>query len=144
MGHEDSDFFAFGAETELPLVNIAVSTVSFFIVAPALLAALCVYLHIYLHSLWDVLAKFPPRIGNDSLEERVYPTMLCTLALAIRRRLRRETGGGADRPGQGWRRLGLYRQGRRRRIGDVTRLDHRVRHPESHPASRPIRPDRRS
>ena len=90
MGHRDSDFFAFGAETELPLVGLAVPTVSFFIAAPTLTAALYVYLHIYLHGLWIALAKCPPRVGRDSLEERVYPTMLCTAALAIRRRLRRE------------------------------------------------------
>ncbi len=34
MGHRDSDFFAFGAETQLPLVNISAPTVSFFIAAP--------------------------------------------------------------------------------------------------------------
>ena len=97
MGHEDTDFFAFGAETELPLVSISVPTVSFFITAPALTAALYVYLHIYLHGLWIALAKCPPRIGEDPLEERVYPTMLCTAALAIRRRLRTET----DEPVEG-------------------------------------------
>ena len=35
-------------------------------------------------------------------------------------------GGGADRPGPGRRRLGLHRQGRRRRLGHVARPDHRV------------------
>ena len=97
MGHEDADFFAFGTETELPLVNVAVPTVTFFIVAPVLLAGLYVYFHIYLYSLWAALAKCPPRIGNDSLEERVYPAMLCTSALAIRRRLRSES----DKPVEG-------------------------------------------
>ena len=92
MGHKDSDFFAFGAETELPLVNISVPTVSFFIVAPALTAALYVYLHIYLHNLWVALARCPPRLGKDPLEVRAYPAMLCSAALAIRRRLRSETG----------------------------------------------------
>ena len=91
MGHKDSDFFAFAAETQLPLVNISVPTVSFFVAAPALTGALYVYLHIYMHNLWIALAKCPPRIGDDPLEGRVYPTMLCTAALAIRRQLRRET-----------------------------------------------------
>ena len=90
MGHRDSDFFAYGAETALPVINISVPTVSFFIAAPALTGALYVYFHIYLHNLWIALAKCPPRIGKDPLEERVYPTMLCTAALAIRRRLRQD------------------------------------------------------
>lgn len=97
MGHEDGDFFAFGAETELPLVSISVPTVSFFYLAPMLTAALYVYLHIYLQSLWFGLAKCPAKIGNDTLEERVYPMMLCTLALAIRRQLNCE----ADKPVEG-------------------------------------------
>ena len=99
MSHEDKDFFAFDAQTELPLVSISVSTVSFFIAAPALTAALYVYLHVYLHNLWISLAKCPPRIETDALEERVYPMMLCTAALTIRRLLRRET----DRPVDGLR-----------------------------------------
>ncbi len=92
MGHEDSDFFAFGAETELPLVNISVPTVSFFVSAPALTAALYVYLHIYLHGLWVALARCPARMDRGPLEERVYPTMLCTSALVLRRWVRRESG----------------------------------------------------
>ena len=92
MGHQDSDFFAFGAETELPLVNIAVPPVSFFVVAPALTAALYVYLHIYLQGLWIALAKCPARIDRGPLEESVYPTMLCTAALVVRRWVRHETG----------------------------------------------------
>ena len=99
MGHRDSDFFAFGAETELPLVGLSVPTVSFFIAAPTLTAALYVYLHIYLHGLWTALAHCPPRIGQRSrtLEEHAYPTMLCTAALVVRRWLRQET----DKPVEG-------------------------------------------
>ena len=96
MSHKDSDFFAFGAETELPLVSISVPTVSFFIAAPALMAALYVYLHFYLHGLWVALAKCSPRVGEEALEERIYPTMLGTSALAIRRRWRRETGNPVE------------------------------------------------
>lgn len=92
MGHQDSDFFAFGAKTELPLVNIAVPPVSFFVVAPALTAALYVYLHIYLQGLWIALAKCPARIDRGPLEESAYPTMLCTAALVVRRWVRHETG----------------------------------------------------
>ena len=91
MGHRDSDFFTFGADTLLPLVNITAPTVSFFIVAPALTAALYVYLHIYLDGLWVALAKCPARMDGSPVEERVYPTMLCTTALVIRRFVRRES-----------------------------------------------------
>ena len=88
MGHQDSDFFAFGAETQLPFLNISVQTSSFFIAAPVLMAALYVYLHIYLNTLWTALRKCPPQISGAPLEEHVYPAMLCTSALVLRRRLR--------------------------------------------------------
>jgi len=98
MGHEDTDFFAFGAETELPLVSISVPTVSFFIAAPTLTAALYVYLHIYLRGLWVALAKCPARLARGPLEERVYPTMLCTSALVVRRWMRHESGKPVEGP----------------------------------------------
>ena len=97
MGHRDSDFFAFGAETQLPLVNISAPTVSFFIAAPALTAAFYVYLHFYLDGLWVALAKCPARVDWSPVEEHVYPTMLCTAALVIRRFVRRE----ANKPVEG-------------------------------------------
>ncbi len=76
MGHEDSDFFAFGAKTDLPLVGISVPTVSFFVAAPALTTALYVYLHLYLDGLWVALAKCPARMDGGPVEERVYPAVL--------------------------------------------------------------------
>ena len=91
MGHRDSDFFAFGAETDLPLVNVSVSTVLFRIAAPELMTALYVYLHIYLYGHWVTIAKCPPKISDDSLDERAYPTMLCTSALVVRRLVCRDS-----------------------------------------------------
>lgn len=90
MGHRDSDFFAFGAETSLPLLNIAVPTEAFFIAAPVLAAALYIYLHIYLNGLWVALAKAPSVVGGDPLDERIYPSMIGTAALILRRWLRAE------------------------------------------------------
>ncbi|HSF94131.1 MAG TPA: hypothetical protein VLA52_03825 [Thermohalobaculum sp.] len=60
LGHEDADFFAFGAETKLPLVNVEIPVKAFFTFAPLLVAALYIYLHLYLISLWDALADAPP------------------------------------------------------------------------------------
>ena len=90
MGHKDSDFFAFGAETQLPLLNIAVPTEAFFIAAPVLAASLYIYLHIYLNDLWVALGDAPSSVGDEPLSMRIYPTMLGTSALILRRWLRRE------------------------------------------------------
>ena len=92
MGHDDGDFFSFGAKTQLPLVKIWISVppILFFMVAPVLTAGLYVYLHIYLHGLWVALSKCPPQIDGDPLQERVYPTMLCTSGVIIRTWTRRD------------------------------------------------------
>lgn len=88
LGHKDSDFFASGAETQLPLVNISVPTTSFFIAAPVFASSLYIYLHIYLGRLWTALAKAPARIDDDPLEEHIYPSIEGTSALILRRLLR--------------------------------------------------------
>jgi uncharacterized protein YjbI with pentapeptide repeats len=85
LSHKDSDFVAYGAETALPLVGISIPTTSFFVAAPVVTSALYIYLHIYLGGLWNVLAKCPGRIDDDPLEERAYPTLLCTFGLVLRR-----------------------------------------------------------
>ena len=90
MGHKDSDFFAFNATTQLPLINIVVPTPSFFIAAPVVTGGLYVYLHIYLIGLWYALAKAPTRISDEPLEKHVYPTLLCTSALVVRGWMRPE------------------------------------------------------
>lgn len=90
MGHKDSDFFAYGATTQLPVVNTKVPPTAFFIASPVLTAALYIYLHIYLNGLWVQLSKAPPRIGGGPLEERIYPSMLATSALILRGWLRRD------------------------------------------------------
>ncbi|MEM9961151.1 MAG: pentapeptide repeat-containing protein [Pseudomonadota bacterium] len=85
MAHKDSDFFARGVETDLPLVDIAVPTVAFFIAAPLLLAAVYAYLHLYLRTLWDALAAVEPQPGGTPLAEQIYPWLLTQSALSIRR-----------------------------------------------------------
>ena len=59
LGHQDADFFAYGAETQLPLVNVTIPVTYFFVFAPVLVAALYIYLHLYLMNLWDALAMAP-------------------------------------------------------------------------------------
>ena len=88
MSHKDSDFFAIDAVTQLPLINIAVPALSFFIAAPVITGAIYIYLHIYLIGLWYTLAKTPTRISDEPLEEHVYPALLCTSALVVRSWLR--------------------------------------------------------
>ncbi|MEM9140294.1 MAG: pentapeptide repeat-containing protein, partial [Pseudomonadota bacterium] len=96
MGHQDRDFFAFGAATTLPLVNIDVPPTSFFIAAPILTAALYCYLHVYLLSLWEALGRIPQEEGAEPLADRVYP-MLFTIAGLWFRSARRGDGCMAPR-----------------------------------------------
>ena len=84
MGHADKDFFAFGAETQLPLVGITVPTAAFFYAAPVLTAALYAYLHLYLINLWEALAEAPAQIDGAPLADKVFPTLLAHAALWYR------------------------------------------------------------
>lgn len=53
LGVKDADFFVPSRQTDLPLVNVAIPTASFFWTAPVLGAALYIYLHLFLIKLWD-------------------------------------------------------------------------------------------
>ncbi|MFQ8429907.1 pentapeptide repeat-containing protein [Amaricoccus sp. W119] len=53
LGVRDADFFVPSRQTDLPLVNVAIPTASFFWTAPVLGAALYIYLHLFLIKLWD-------------------------------------------------------------------------------------------
>jgi uncharacterized protein YjbI with pentapeptide repeats len=84
----DVDFFSVSATTDLPIVNIAIPTTTFFWTAAFLAAILHTYFHVFLLKLWDALAEAPPEIGRLKLGDRVFPWLINDWAL--RRR--------ADRP----------------------------------------------
>ncbi|MEM0908460.1 MAG: pentapeptide repeat-containing protein [Pseudomonadota bacterium] len=84
MAHKDSDFFAAGVSTQLPLIGIDVPTISFFIAAPLLVAAVYTYQHIFLISLWDELSEVDAKIGVDTLFDRVPPTLIAQTAVIYR------------------------------------------------------------
>ncbi|MEO1681343.1 MAG: pentapeptide repeat-containing protein, partial [Pseudomonadota bacterium] len=88
MAHKDAHFFAREVETQLPLVNIAVPTVAFFIGAPLLLTAVYAYLHLYLVVLWDALARARAEVEGVPLVDRIYPWLLSQSAVRLRWRAR--------------------------------------------------------
>ena len=90
LAHKDADFFAYGAETQLPLVGITVPVKAFFYTAPVLVAALYAYLHLYLMTLWDGLADAPARIDGVPLADRVFPWLISYAALWYRNRTRKD------------------------------------------------------
>ena len=102
LAHKDADFFAHGALTRLPLVNVEIPVWSFFAFAPLLVAALYIYLHLYLISLWDALADAPARIDGQPLADRVFPWLISHAALWYRsHRWGRDDRSSAPRP-FGW------------------------------------------
>ena len=81
---QDLDFFSAASRTQLPLVGIAIPTMTFFLTAPVLGAALHVYLHLYLLKLWDALAEAPSSIDDAALGDRVFPWLVVDWALRRR------------------------------------------------------------
>ena len=93
LGVEDADFFVPSRQTQLPLVNVAIPTSSFFWFAPLLGAALYAYLHLQLLKLWEALAAPPPVIEGKPLSEQIYPWLISDFALS-----RRGDGAILERP----------------------------------------------
>lgn len=83
LGVEDIDFFVDSRQTQLPLVNVSIPTVSFFVFAPILGAALYVHLHLHVRKVAEALAEAPA--GRSRLEERIAPWMLNDFILRERR-----------------------------------------------------------
>ncbi len=96
LAHKDAEFFAFGAETQLPLIGIKVPVKAFFYVAPVLVAAIYAYLHLYLMTLWDSLADAPAKIDGQPLSDRVFPWLISYAALWDRNRRRRDGSAAPD------------------------------------------------
>ncbi|TFG37427.1 MAG: pentapeptide repeat-containing protein, partial [Candidatus Aminicenantes bacterium] len=100
LGHQDADFFAYGAETQLPLVGLKVPVKSFFYVAPVLVAALYIHLHLYLMTLSDALGELEQKKGAAPIADRVFPWLISHAALWYRNRARNDKSA-APRP-LGW------------------------------------------
>jgi len=88
-GINDIDFFGIDRTTQLPLLNVTVPVTYFFIGGATLIAAIYIYLHLYLEMLWPELARAPARIGGTPLVQRVYPWLISEWALRRRDRLQR-------------------------------------------------------
>jgi uncharacterized protein YjbI with pentapeptide repeats len=99
LGVEDADFFVPSRQTDLPLVNVAIPTASFFWFAPALGAALYVYLHIVLLKLWDAIADLErPLVDGHPVGDLINPWLANDWALTRK--------GAAFRPARPLRVLG--------------------------------------
>ena len=85
LGVEDADFFVPTRQTQLPLVNIAIPTASFFYFAPILAAALYVYLQIALLKLWDAIADLDqPAHDDQPIGDALNPWLANDWALSVR------------------------------------------------------------
>ena len=86
LGVEDADFFTPSRQTQLPLVNSPSLRRSFFYFAPALGAALYIYLHIHLLKLWDAIADAPIRLSRRPAARRtiLHPCIVNDFALTLK------------------------------------------------------------
>ena len=82
---EDADFFLPTRQTQLPLVDVAIPTASFFVFAPVLAAALYIYLHIILLKLWDAFRDVTdPEVDGHPLGDVLNPWLVNDWALSIK------------------------------------------------------------
>ena len=85
LSTEPIDFYVQGEETELPIINVSIPTISFYCFAPILAAALYVYLHLHIRKVGEALTSPMPRRGGVPLERRIRPWLLNDYVLLRRR-----------------------------------------------------------
>jgi hypothetical protein len=68
------------ATLRLPIINTDIPVMGFFVIAPLILLAIYVYLHMYLIRLWSGLGTLPAFFQDGrSLDEKVYPWLLSSM-----------------------------------------------------------------
>ncbi|MBT5753150.1 MAG: pentapeptide repeat-containing protein [Rhodospirillaceae bacterium] len=79
----DAALLTNSASTPLPIIQTKVPIAGFFLVAPAILLTLYIYLHMYLQRMWEGLASLPAIFPDGRrLDERAYPWLLTSLVHA--------------------------------------------------------------
>lgn len=85
----ESLFLGIGT-VKLPLFNADVSYAAFYVLAPVILLAAFVYMHLYLQKLWETVSKMPAVFQDGRrLDERSYPWLLNDFGLQYFPRLRK-------------------------------------------------------
>ena len=98
----DAELIVNTAMTQLPIIQTKVPIVGFYWAAPLILLGLYFYFHLYLHGLWEALARLPAIFPDGSaVDQKCYPWLLMSLARAHVPMLAR------SQPPLWWMRVGL-------------------------------------
>ena len=81
----DVDFFSIDSTTQLPILNIAIPTDTFFWSASWIAATLHVYFHLFLLKLWKAIAEAPDEVWGRPLGNLVFPWVVVDWALSKRK-----------------------------------------------------------
>ncbi len=73
----DVNLLTNSSSSPLPIIRTAIPIAWFYLTAPILLVGFYLYMHFYLHRLWEGLAGLPARFEDGKrLDERAYPWLL--------------------------------------------------------------------
>lgn len=79
----DARLLTNSASSPLPIIGAEIPIVGFYWAAPLLLLGICIYFHLYLQHLWEMLANLPAVFPDGRpLDERAYPWLLNGLVRA--------------------------------------------------------------
>jgi uncharacterized protein YjbI with pentapeptide repeats len=75
---KDVQLLTDSGSSQLPVINVQIPIVSFYIVTPILLLGVYIYFHIYLQRLWEAIAKLPAIFPDGMTVDEKTPAWLLT------------------------------------------------------------------
>ena len=86
----DAELLTNSGSSTLPIIDAPLPIIGFYIVAPLVLLALFLYLHLYMQRLWEEFARLPAVFPDGKmLDRKAYPWLLLSIVCAHSPRLRR-------------------------------------------------------
>lgn len=80
----DAGLIANIASTPLPIIQTSIAIAGFYTLAPPILLAVYIYLHLYLQSMWEGLSRLPAIFPDGrALDNTGYPWLLSSLVSAL-------------------------------------------------------------
>ena len=69
----DIDSFSLEAATQLRIIRVSATTISFFFVGTGLITLVYFYVHVFLEKLWRTIGTLPERLQSAPISDSAHP-----------------------------------------------------------------------